>query len=132
MCSKIICLFLLFLKSILSEISVSIPFFFFFGYYLLEISLQSMCDFKTRQHIVLCLVAQSCLILCDPMGCSLPISSVHGDSPGKNTGVSCHALLQEIFQTQGLNSGIPHCRWILYWEAPDSILLNSLIHLYLK
>ena len=27
------------------------------------------------------------------------------DSPGKNTGVSCHALLQGIFQTQGLN---PH------------------------
>ena len=29
---------------------------------------------------------------------------VHGDSPGKNTGVGCHALLQGIFQTQGLNS----------------------------
>ena len=25
------------------------------------------------------------------------------DSPGKNTGVGCHALLQGIFQTQGLN-----------------------------
>ena len=31
---------------------------------------------------------------------SLPGSSVHGDSPGKNTGVSCHALLQGIFPTQ--------------------------------
>ena len=31
---------------------------------------------------------------------SLPGSSVHGDSPGKNTGVGCHALLQEIFLTQ--------------------------------
>ena len=37
------------------------------------------------------------------MDCSLTGSSVHGDSPGKNTGVSCHALLQEIFPTQGLN-----------------------------
>ena len=36
---------------------------------------------------------QSCLTLCDPMDCSLPGSSVHGDSPGKNTGVGCHALL---------------------------------------
>ena len=27
--------------------------------------------------------------------CSLPGSSAHGDSPGKNTGVGCHALLQE-------------------------------------
>ena len=36
---------------------------------------------------------QSCLTLCDPMGYSLPGSSVHGDSPGKNTGVGSHALL---------------------------------------
>ena len=32
----------------------------------------------------------------------------------KNTGVGCHTLLQEIFSTQGLNPGLPHCRWILY------------------
>ena len=32
--------------------------------------------------------------LCDPMDCSVPVSSVHGDSPGKNTGVGCHALPQ--------------------------------------
>ena len=32
----------------------------------------------------MCLVAQLCLTLCDPMVCSLPGSSVHGDSPGKN------------------------------------------------
>ena len=65
-------------------------------------------------HAVLCLVAQSCLTLCDPMDCSPPGSSVHGDSPGKNTGVGCHALLQGIFPTQGLNPGLPHYRWILY------------------
>ena len=41
---------------------------------------------------VLCLVAQKCPTLCDPMECSPPGSSVHGDSPGKNTGVGCHAL----------------------------------------
>ena len=28
---------------------------------------------------------------------------VRGDSPGKNIGVGCHALLQGIFPTQGLN-----------------------------
>ena len=61
-----------------------------------------------------CLVAQPCLTLCDPMDCSPPGSTVHGDSPGKNTGVGCHALLQGIFPTQGLNPGLPHCRWILY------------------
>ena len=37
------------------------------------------------------------------MDCSLPGSSVHGDSPGKNTGVGCHSLLQGIFPTQGSN-----------------------------
>ena len=37
------------------------------------------------------------------MDCSPPGSSVHGDSPGENTGVCCHALLQGIFLTQGSN-----------------------------
>ena len=54
------------------------------------------------------------VLLWDPMDCSLPSSSVHGDSPGKNTGVGCHALLQGIFPMQGSNPGLPHCRWILY------------------
>ena len=61
-----------------------------------------------------CLVIQKGLILCDPMDCSLLGSSVHGDSPGKNTGVGCHALLQGIFPTQGLNPSLPYCRQILY------------------
>ena len=64
--------------------------------------------------VVLCLVAQSCLTLCDPTECNPPGSSVLGDSPGKNTGVGCHALLQGIFPTQGLNPGPLHCRQILY------------------
>ena len=63
---------------------------------------------------VLRLVVQSCPTLCDPMNCSLPGSSVLGDSPGKNTGVGCHALLQGIFPTQGSNPGLLHCRQILY------------------
>ena len=40
---------------------------------------------------------KSCLTLCDPVDCSLPGSSVHGVSPGKNTRVGCHAFLQGIF-----------------------------------
>ena len=36
------------------------------------------------------------------------------NSPGENTGVGCHFLLQGIFPTQGLNLGLPHCRQILY------------------
>ena len=65
-------------------------------------------------YAVLCLVAQSCPTLCHPTDCSPPGFSVHGDSPVKNTGVGCHALLQRIFPTQGSNPGLPHCRWIFY------------------
>ena len=37
------------------------------------------------------------------------------NSPGQNTGVGSHSLLQGIFQTQGWNPGLLHCRRILYW-----------------
>ena len=40
------------------------------------------------------------------------------DSPGKNTGVDCHPLLQGIFRIQGSNSGL-HCRQILYCLSPQ-------------
>ena len=49
----------------------------------------------------------------DSMDCS-PHSSVCGDSPGKNTGVGCHFLLQGISLTQGSNLDLLHCRQILY------------------
>ena len=65
-------------------------------------------------NMYMCSVAQLRPTLCDPMDCSPPGSSVHGDSPGKNIGVGCLALLQGIFPTQGLNPGLLHCRWILY------------------
>ena len=54
----------------------------------------------------LCLAAQLCLTLCDPIDCSPPASSVHGDSSGKNTGVGCHVLRQGIFPTQRWNPGL--------------------------
>ena len=56
---------------------------------------------------------QSCLTLCDPM--DWPTRLFHPwNSPGKNTGVGCHSLLQGIFRTQGLNSGLLHFKRILY------------------
>ena len=54
---------------------------------------------------------QSCPILCNPMDCSPPGSSVHGDSPGKNTRVGCHFLLQGVFPTQESNLRL------LHWQA---------------
>ena len=60
------------------------------------------------------LVTQSCLTLCNPTDCSLPGSSVHRGSPGKNTRVSSHAFLQGIFPTQGSYPSLLCCRQILY------------------
>ena len=59
------------------------------------------------------LVAKSCLTLETSwtVAHQAPLSM---GSPGKNTGVSCHFLLQGIFPTQGLNPGLLHCRQILY------------------
>ena len=49
--------------------------------------------------------------LCDLVDCSPLLCP--WDSPGKNTGVGCHALLQGLLPTQGLNLGLPHCRQTL-------------------
>ena len=61
------------------------------------------------------------------MDCSLPGSSVHGDSPGKHTGVGSHALLQGIFPTQGSNPGLPHCRRILYQLSSQGSIKKKLL-----
>ena len=62
------------------------------------------------------------VFLCNPMACNPPGSSVPGDSPGKNAGVGCHALLQGIFPTQGSNPGLPHCRRIFFtaWATREA------------
>ena len=65
----------------------------------------------------LCCAMLSCSTVSNslrPVDYNPPGSSAREDSPGKNTGVSCHALLQGIFPNQGLNGGLLHCRWILY------------------
>ena len=67
-------------------------------------------------------VAQLCLTLCNPTDRSPPVSCVHGDSPGKHTGVGCCAFLQGIFPTQGSN---PSLLWLLHWQA-DSLKLSLL------
>ena len=41
-------------------------------------------------------------------------ASLSMEFSSKNTGVGCHALLQGIFLTQGLNLGLLHCKQILY------------------
>ena len=72
-------------------------------------------------------VAQSCPTLFNPMDCSLPGSSDHGDSPGQNTGVGSLSLLQGIFPTQGWNPGLPLCRQILY-SLSQNKMVTSLVY----
>ena len=73
----------------------------------------------TTTYVCVCvygggLVTKLCLTPCDPIDCSPPGSSVHGDSPGKSTGVGCHFLPQGIFPTEGSNRSLLNCRKILY------------------
>ena len=66
-------------------------------------------------------IKNTCMLSCfslvqlfvNPMECRLPGSSVH-DSPGKNTGVGCHALFQGIFPNQGSNLCL---LCLLHWQA---------------
>ena len=75
---------------------------------------------KLEWYCVHAKLLQSCPTLCDPMDCSPPGFSVHGDSPGKNTGVGCHALLQGNLPDPGIEP--------MYPMAPalqaDSLLLS--------
>ena len=79
-----------------------------------------------RDLVHLCVCAKSlqlCLTLCNPMNCSLPGFSVHEDSPGNNTRMGCHSLLQGIFPTQGLNPSLPDCRQTLYcWATGEALV----------
>ena len=74
-----------------------------------------------QQCAVLCCTKSlhSCLTLCDPMGCSPSRLLCLQDSPGKNTGVGCHALLQGIFPTLGLN---PRLLCLLHWQVGSLLL----------
>ena len=76
-----------------------------------------------HQTAVCCVCAQSCPTLCDPMHWSPPGSSCPWDSPGKNTGVGCHFLLQGIFPTQESNLDL---FYLLHWQA-DSLPFHHLV-----
>ena len=75
---------------------------------------------------LLCMCAQSCPTLRDPVDCSPPGSSVHGILQARALEQSCHALLQGIFPTRGLNPGLLYCRRILdqlsHQGIPPSVL----------
>ena len=69
-------------------------------------------------------VAQLCPTLCNPMDCIVL------DSPGQSTGVGSLSLLQGIYPTQGPNSGLRHCRRILYQLSQSEADSNPIWCLY--
>ena len=94
----------------------------------------------TYTHCSLCACVLPCFsgarLFADPMDCSPPGSSLHGDSPGKNAGEGFHALLPGIFMTQGWNLPLLwllHCRRILYcwatWEDHTFFLSVAIPHI---
>ena len=93
---------------------------------------QGLCSSNFCTPVLCCavlwLVAQSCLTFCNPKDCNPPGPFVHGGSPGKNTGVGCHALLQGIFPIQESNLGLLHCRQILYQLSYQGSLVKCQEH----
>ena len=89
-------------------------------------SIQALSRLDDAQHLVGMISFTQLTKLKVSVNCSVMSNSSqpHGlqpssllcswNSPGKNTGVDCHALLQGIFPTQGSNLGLLHWRLILY------------------
>ena len=76
-------------------------------------------DWETELNLHVCMCAQllqSCLTLWDAVDFSLS----PWNSPGRNTGVGCHALLQRIFLTQGSNLHL----LCLHWITGEAHILN--------
>ena len=74
--------------------------------------------YRELGHTSLCvciLSCFSCVRLCVTLWTIAPPRFLcRQNSPGKNTGMDCHALLQGIFPTKGLNPGLLH---LLHWQA---------------
>ena len=113
------------------KMQVMFPFFSSKNYFYIYVN--SFCQRCFRVCLISCF---SRVWIWDCMDCSQPGSLFPWDFPDKNTGVSCHALLQRIFPTQGSNMrllGLLHCRRILYhWATREAqtcryMLLMSLL-----
>ena len=93
---------------------------------LLRGKLINICNFlwKTQAHWYSCMCTHS--IMSDSLGphALYPARLLHPwDSPGRNNGVGCHALLQGIFLTQGSNLSL----WpLLHWQMDSLPFLTFL------
>ena len=69
--------------------------------------------------------------VCDPIDCSPQYSLVHGDCPGKNPGMDCHALLQGIFLTQRSNSHALHYRGFFTTEPRGKTIYQGSLRIWI-
>ena len=67
-----------------------------------------LLDLAMRVFVLNCF---SCVRLFVTVSRQAPLSN---ESPGKNAGVACHALLRQIFLTQGSN---PHLLHLVHWQV---------------
>ena len=72
----------------------------------------------------MCVIAQSCLTLCNPVDCSLPVSSVCGISQARILEWVAISFSRGIFLTQGSNLGVLYYRQILYHLSHQGRLLK--------
>ena len=83
-------------------------------------------DWGVRREYVpsthLCVPDQLCLTLCNPMECSPPGSSVHGDSPGKNTGVGVAISFSRASSQPRDPTWVNKC--LLTWQAGSLLLCH--------
>ena len=85
------------------------------AYIIIELDEREREEFCRLKKMHICgKLLPSCPTLCNPMDYSLPTPLSMRVSPGKNTGVGCRALLQEILPTQGLNQCLLH---LLHWQV---------------
>ena len=93
---------------------------------------ERQCQRMFKLLYVLCWVAQSCPTLYDPRDCSLPGSSVPGDSPGKNTRVGCYALLQGNLHNPGIKPRSPPLQADSLLSEPLILLISHVSKVMLK
>ena len=91
--------------------------FVFFKMSEIKVARQSVLVVQSEGFVCACVLTQSCLTFLQPHRLQPARFLCPWDSPGKNTGVSYHFLLQGIFPTQGLNPSL------LHWQG-DSLLLS--------
>ena len=107
----------------------SLCFFFFF----LHVSYSGVCILLFSVRFFVCflfviktIVSESRSVVSDSVtpwtvACQAPLSMEFSRQE------YCHALLQEIFPTQGLNPGLPHCRQILYHLSHQGMLQKHIL-----